>query len=164
MDVDEHGLGVKHGLGAPWWELSCAGSPVSLRRLVLQLQKIIHTDVWAWRSETHRRARDDNILTLPPHSKSYEPIFDFFQKMRRLFLVRYWKSRKNQAISLFDICEKHEGRAKSAPPPFPGAGFNNTKALRAIHARPDPKSSLCLQTSHLHLDSKKLPRNPPAYL
>ena len=114
---------VNHWLGAPWWELSNACSPVSLRRLVLQLRKMIHTDVWAWRPETHRRARADHILTLhPPNSKSYEPIFDFFfQKMHRSFLVRYGKSRENQAISLFDICEKHEGRSKSASP-FPGVG------------------------------------------
>ena len=47
--------------------------------------------------------------------------FSFFQKIRCSFLVRYWKARSNQAISLFVIYEKHEGRAKSAP--LPGRGL-----------------------------------------
>ena len=51
---------------------------VSLRRLVLQLRKMIHADVWAWRQEAHRCARADHFLTTPPNSKSYDPIFDFF--------------------------------------------------------------------------------------
>ena len=50
--------------------------------------------------------------------------FSFCQKMRRSFLVRFQKSRKNQSISLFDIYEKREGRAKSAPPPPTRARVN----------------------------------------
>ena len=55
----------------------------------------------------------------PPNSKSYQAFFNFcfFQKMRRSFLVRYRKARKNQSVSFYYISEKHEGRAKSAPPP-----------------------------------------------
>ena len=76
--------------------------------LSLQLRKMVHSDVWAWPPETRRRAWADHLLNLhPTNSKNYEPIFDFFfQKMRRLFLVRYLKARKNQATSFFDICEK----------------------------------------------------------
>ena len=46
----------------------------------------------------------------------------FLWKMRRLFLVRYWKVRKNHTGSFFDISEKHEGSSRSAPP-LPGRGL-----------------------------------------
>ena len=67
----------------------------------------------------------DHFLTLhPPNSKSYQPIFVFFfQKMCRLFLVRYWKARKDQAISVFDIDEKHEGGGNL--PRLPGRGLTD---------------------------------------
>ena len=62
-------------------------------------------------------------LYTPEFKKLWTEYRFFFQKMRRSFLVRYWKARNNQAISLLDICGKLEGRAKSAPPPLPGRGL-----------------------------------------
>ena len=52
---------------------------------------------------------------LPMHSVNGQNLYATFQKMHRSFLGKYWKARKNQAVSLFDISEKHEERAKSAP-------------------------------------------------
>ena len=39
-------------------------------------------------------------------------------------MARYREARKNRAISLFDIYEKHDGMAKSSsPPPLLGCGL-----------------------------------------
>ena len=40
------------------------------------------------------------------------------QKVRRLFLGRYWKNHSDRTNTSKDIHKKHEGRAESAPPPF----------------------------------------------
>ena len=51
-----------------------------------------------------------------------------FLKMRRSFLNRYWKARKNREISLFDVNEKHEGDRRICQPPFPsnpGCGLSD---------------------------------------
>ena len=92
-------------------------SPVSLRRLVLQLRK------WFLLTFGHgdkRRTCVPGLIVFWLYTHLIQKVtkrFSFFRKMHRLFLVRYWKVvRKNQAISLFDIFEKHEGRAKSAAP------------------------------------------------
>ena len=54
----------------------------------------------------------------PPNSKRYQSVFNFFfQKMRRSFLGRYRKAHKNQVVSFLYLRKKHEGRAKSDPPP-----------------------------------------------
>ena len=39
------------------------------------------------------------------------------QKVRRLFLGRYWKNHGDRTNTLKDIRKKHEGRAESAPFP-----------------------------------------------
>ena len=46
------------------------------------------------------------------------------QKVRRLFLGRYWKNRSDRTNTSKDIHKKHEGRAESAPPPFSSARVN----------------------------------------
>ena len=40
------------------------------------------------------------------------------QKVRRLFLGRYWKNHGDQTNTSEDINRKHEGMAESVPPPF----------------------------------------------
>ena len=83
-------------------ELSNATSLVSLPCLVSRLREIIHTDVLAWRQEARRWTRADCFLTLHPPPLTPEVTnrfsLSFFQKMRRSFLGRYLKTRKNQAV------------------------------------------------------------------
>ena len=102
--------------------------PISLRRLISRLRHRIHTDVLAWRQEAHQCARADRFFFYFPPTPKITNRFSIsflLKKMRRSSSGKYWKACKNQEISLFDIYEKHEGRAKSAPSParFPDAGW-----------------------------------------
>ena len=49
----------------------------------------------------------------PPKSMSLQFLH---QRVRRLFLGRYWKNHGDRTNTLEDIRKKHEGRAESAPP------------------------------------------------
>ena len=49
----------------------------------------------------------------PPKSTSLQFLH---QRVRRLFLGRYWKNHGDRTNTLKDIRKKHEGRAESAPP------------------------------------------------
>ena len=68
-----------------WCELSNAASTVSLRRLVSRLQKIIHTDVWAWRQEARQYTRAESFFFFLLYSPWFQKLpIDF------LFYLGRW--------------------------------------------------------------------------
>ena len=80
------------------------------------------------------RARADHFLHPLIQKVLNRFSISFFQKMCCSFLASCWKPRKNHAISLLDICEKHAGMAKSAPPPS-RARVNQISSHNSSHSR-----------------------------